>query len=179
MSRAASSLKARAPPSTRWGRRPQTRVSELHGFFTSLLGSANEEVRCASAAGPGRAQSGSASALVNYVLGVAGQNAAKARLHLGGTDRSAFLASVAARWARLDPAQHLSVRQVARQLREHDDRAQSVAGIETVRQRLTHPDRDGAIRRCMPKRPSASVQNPSATHPACRASCRKPSLVCL
>ncbi|MES2529745.1 MAG: helix-turn-helix domain-containing protein, partial [Pseudomonadota bacterium] len=51
---------------------------------------------------PERAQFDCASALVNYILGVAGQNAANARLHAPDTDRSAVLGSVAARWAQLD-----------------------------------------------------------------------------
>jgi hypothetical protein len=52
------------------------------------------------AAGPGH----SAGVLVNYVLGVAGQNAANARaLASSKMDRSAFLATVAAQWAQLDP----------------------------------------------------------------------------
>src|SRR5580704_12227076 len=45
---------------------------------------------------PGRAQFDSASALVNYILGLAGQYAAAARLLARDTDRSAFLATVAA-----------------------------------------------------------------------------------
>jgi hypothetical protein len=45
-----------------------------------------------------------ASALLNYVLGLAGRYAAGARLLPRETDRSAFLATVAARWERLDPA---------------------------------------------------------------------------
>ena len=71
---------------------------------------------------PERAQFDAASVLVNYVLGVGGQNAANARLHAGGPDRSAFLANVAARWAQLDPAEYPFVRQVATQLPGHDDR---------------------------------------------------------
>ena len=81
---------------------------------------------------PERAQFDTASALVNYVLGVAGQNAANGRLHAHGTDRSAFLATVAARWAQLDPAAYPFVRQVATQLREHDDRAQFLAGVDLI-----------------------------------------------
>ena len=72
------------------------------------------------------------SALVNYFLGVAGQNAANARLLPPGTDRSAFLAAVAARWARLDLKEHPFGRQVATQLREHDDREQFLAGIDLI-----------------------------------------------
>lgn len=69
---------------------------------------------------------------MNYILGVAGQNAANARLHAGGPDRSAFLAAVAARWAQLDPAEYPFVRQMTAQLRDHDDREQFLAGIDFI-----------------------------------------------
>jgi AcrR family transcriptional regulator len=81
---------------------------------------------------PGRAQFDSASALVNYVLGLAGQYAAAARLLPRDTDRSAFLATLAARWAQLDPAKYPFVHQVATQLPEHDDREQFLAGIDLI-----------------------------------------------
>lgn len=81
---------------------------------------------------PARAWFDSVSALVNYVLGVAGQNAANARLHTGDPDRSAFLSSVAARWTQLDPAQYPFVRRLADDLREHDDREQFLAGIDLI-----------------------------------------------
>ena len=81
---------------------------------------------------PERALFDAASALVNYILGVAGQNAANARLLPRDTDRSDFLAAVAARWAQLDPAEYPFVRQAATQLREHDDREQFLAGIDLI-----------------------------------------------
>ena len=81
---------------------------------------------------PEREQLDCASALVNYVLGVAGQNAANARLFAGETDRSAFLATVAARWAQLDPAEYPFVHRVATQLPGHDDREQFLAGIDLI-----------------------------------------------
>ena len=86
---------------------------------------------------PGPAQFDCASALLNYVLGLAGQYAAGARLLPRDTDRSAFLATVAARWAQLDPAAYPFVRQVARQLAEHDDREQFLAGIDLILAGLT------------------------------------------
>jgi len=79
-----------------------------------------------------RAQFNAASALVNYILGCAGQNAANARLAPPETDRSTVLASVAARWARLDPTEYPFVRQVAAQLPDHDDREQFLAGIDLI-----------------------------------------------
>jgi AcrR family transcriptional regulator len=87
---------------------------------------------------PARAQLDAASALVSYILGVAGQNAANARLLARGTDRAAFLASVAARWKQSDPAQYPFVHRVATQLREHDDREQFLAGIDLILAGIAH-----------------------------------------
>jgi AcrR family transcriptional regulator len=81
---------------------------------------------------PGRAQFDCASALLNYILGLAGQYAAGARLIPRGTDRSAFLATVAAQWVQRDPAQYPFVHQMAAQLAGHDDREQFLAGIELI-----------------------------------------------
>jgi AcrR family transcriptional regulator len=81
---------------------------------------------------PERSQFDCASALLNYILGLAGQYAAGSRLLPRGTDRTAFLAAFAAQWALLDPAEYPFVRQVAPQLPEHDDREQFVAGIDLI-----------------------------------------------
>ncbi|WP_330342109.1 TetR/AcrR family transcriptional regulator [Streptomyces sp. NBC_00557] len=74
----------------------------------------------------------SASALLNYILGVAGQNAANARAHAPGTDRTAFLGGIAEQWARLDPARYPFVHRLAAHLPEHDDREQFLAGIDLI-----------------------------------------------
>ena len=81
---------------------------------------------------PERAQFDCVSALLNYILGLAGQYAAAARLLPRETDRSAFLATIAARWAQLDPAKYPFVHQVATQLPGHDDRGQFLAGIDLI-----------------------------------------------
>ncbi|WP_207938879.1 TetR/AcrR family transcriptional regulator [Actinomadura darangshiensis] len=82
---------------------------------------------------PERAVPGSAGVLVNYILGVAGQNAANARaLADGKTDRSAFLATVATRWAHLDPARYPSLHKAGAHLRDHDDREQFLAGVDLI-----------------------------------------------
>ena len=81
---------------------------------------------------PERAQFDCASALVNYILGVAAQNAANARLLPRETDRTAFLATVAARWTQRDPAEYPFVHQVATQLPGHDDREQFLAGVDLI-----------------------------------------------
>ena len=70
---------------------------------------------------------------MNYILGVAGQNAANARaLASSKLDRATFLATVAARWAQLDPTRYPSVYRARTYLREHDDREQFLAGIDLI-----------------------------------------------
>lgn len=84
-----------------------------------------------------------AGALMNYVLGVAGQNAAQARSRAdklagngvgsgggGGVERAVFLDGVAAQWERLDLEKYPFVRKAAARLREHDDREQFLAGFD-------------------------------------------------
>jgi AcrR family transcriptional regulator len=81
---------------------------------------------------PEPAQFDCASAIVSYMLGLAGQCAAGVRLLTRDTDRSAFLATLAAQWEQLDPAQYPFTRRSATQLREHDDREQFLAGIDLI-----------------------------------------------
>ncbi|WP_433042076.1 TetR/AcrR family transcriptional regulator [Dactylosporangium sp. CS-033363] len=78
---------------------------------------------------PAKEQFTAASALLNYILGVAGQNAANARAQEPGTSRTDVLAAAS---ARLDPQRYPFVHTVAGQLREHDDRDQFLAGVDLV-----------------------------------------------
>jgi AcrR family transcriptional regulator len=80
---------------------------------------------------PERALFDAAGALVNYVLGVAGQNAANGRVLAGSeADRSVFLATIAAQWSQLDADKYPFAHKAATQLREHDDREQFLSGID-------------------------------------------------
>ncbi|SHN48164.1 TetR/AcrR family transcriptional regulator [Cryptosporangium aurantiacum] len=81
---------------------------------------------------PQKAQFNCVSALVNYILGLAGQYAAGARLLPRDTDRTAFLGTVATRWTQLDPAEYPFVHRMAAQLADHDDREQFLAGIDLI-----------------------------------------------
>lgn len=85
---------------------------------------------------PEHAQFNAATALMSFILGLAGQYAAGARLLPPGTDRAAVrkavLGAVAEKWMKLDPAEHPFVRQVAKMLPEHDDREQFIAGIDLI-----------------------------------------------
>ncbi|WP_213817081.1 TetR family transcriptional regulator [Glaciihabitans sp. dw_435] len=82
---------------------------------------------------PERDQFNAASALVNYVLGSAGQFTAGARINPEGLGRTEFLARVATRWTeRHDAATYPFAHRAAAQLREHDDREQFLAGIDIL-----------------------------------------------
>ncbi|WP_342705277.1 TetR/AcrR family transcriptional regulator C-terminal domain-containing protein [Burkholderia arboris] len=77
-------------------------------------------------------QFNAASALMHYLFGLAGQYAAGARLHSRETGQAEIVATVAERWAQLEPAQYPFVRKVAAQLATHDERAQFLAGIDLI-----------------------------------------------
>jgi AcrR family transcriptional regulator len=79
---------------------------------------------------PDQARFDAAGTLVNYVLGVAAQNAANARRLTEDRDRAAFLDTTATRWAQLDPERYPFVHATATQLREHDDREQFLTGVD-------------------------------------------------
>jgi AcrR family transcriptional regulator len=81
---------------------------------------------------PADSQFDCASALTNYILGVAGQNAANARTLPNGTDRKAWLKAVGTRWTQDDPESRPFLRRMTAQLSEHDDRQQFIAGIDFI-----------------------------------------------
>jgi hypothetical protein len=82
---------------------------------------------------PDGAQFNSATTLMSYIVGLAAQYAAGARLHLRETDRSVFLATVATQWtSQHDAATYPFVHQQATQLADHDDREQYLAGINLI-----------------------------------------------
>ena len=84
------------------------------------------------------AQFNAATALLSFILGLAGQYAAGARLSPRGADRTAFLGAIAAKWAQLDASEHPFVRHVAAQLPRHDDRTQFLAGIDMILAGMDH-----------------------------------------
>jgi AcrR family transcriptional regulator len=81
---------------------------------------------------PERAQFDCASALVSYVLGLAAQYAAGARLLAPDTERTAYLGATAEEWRRLDAAAFPFLHRVASQLPDHDEREQFLAGIDPI-----------------------------------------------
>ena len=96
------------------------RILERIGSQLAVLGLAEQ------------ARFNAATALLSFILGLAGQYAVGSRHFAGDMDRTTFLRAVAAQWAQLDPAQHPFVRQVAAHLPEHDDREQFLAGIDLI-----------------------------------------------
>ena len=72
------------------------------------------------------------SALVSYILGAAGQNAANARRFPPETVRGSYLAVVSDRWSQLEPSEYPFMWALAPHLNDHDDRMQFLAGIDLL-----------------------------------------------
>jgi AcrR family transcriptional regulator len=73
------------------------------------------------------------SALMAYILGMSGQNAANGQLaRERGLGRSDFLEKLSIVWSQLDPEEYPFARSVAGQMRAHDDRVDFLAGIDLI-----------------------------------------------
>ncbi len=80
-------------------------------------------------------------ALLNYILGVGGQNAANGQLaRARGLDRSDFLEAVATAWSQLDPHEYPFTRSVAGQVRAHDDRVDFLSGVDLILRGIESPE---------------------------------------
>lgn len=100
---------------------PMVRVMEGIGFQTSRLGVKDAALWQAT------------SALLNYILGVAGQNAANRQLAQAlKLERAGFLDEVATMWSGLDAADYPFTRAIGAHLRAHDDRADYLAGLDLI-----------------------------------------------
>lgn len=103
------------------GKMPMVRILEGIGRQVGALGV------------PDRALWQTASALLHYILGVAGQNAANAQFaREHEADRTDFLGAVADEWSQLDAAEYAFTRSMAAHLRDHDDRSDFLAGIDLI-----------------------------------------------
>jgi AcrR family transcriptional regulator len=103
------------------GQLPTVSILERIGQQIRALGVPEEE------------QWATVSALLSYILGVGGQNAANAQFaQTHGLDRSNFLDEVAIAWSQLDPQEYPFARSVAGQLQAHDDRMDFLAGIDLI-----------------------------------------------
>ncbi|SDT85997.1 transcriptional regulator, TetR family [Verrucomicrobium sp. GAS474] len=72
------------------------------------------------------------SALLSYILGVGGQNAANGQLALTQRGRSDFLEDLARVWSQLDPHAYPFTRSIAEKLPSHDDRIDFLDGIDFI-----------------------------------------------
>ena len=80
--------------------------------------------------------------LLNYILGVGGQNAANGQLgRERGLDRAESLGAVATVWGQLDADDYPFTRSMAAKLRTHDDRADFLAGIDLILRGILSPQR--------------------------------------
>jgi AcrR family transcriptional regulator len=109
---------------------PMVRILERIGQQVRALGVRDEE------------QWATVSALLSYILGVGGQNAANGQLaRARGLNRSDFLEAVSTVWSQLDPDEYPFARSVAGQLRAHDDRMDFLAGINLILRGIDSPRR--------------------------------------
>lgn len=110
------------------GQMPMVRILESLGQSVRGLGVLDEERWTA------------VGTLLNYILGVGGQNAANGRLaRRRGLDRSDFLEALATMWSQLDPDKYPFARSVAGRLRTHDDREDFLAGIDLILRGIDSP----------------------------------------
>ena len=109
------------------GRLPTVRLLERLGRQVAALGV------------PAGQQWVAACTLLNYLLGVGGQNAANASIaRVQDLERTHFLETLSAAWSQLDAQEYPFTRSVAAKLREHDDRADFLAGIDLIVQGMLH-----------------------------------------
>ncbi|TFW28870.1 TetR/AcrR family transcriptional regulator [Duganella callida] len=100
---------------------PMVRILESLGQQIRALGVAES------------AQWQAVSALLHYIIGVAGQNAANAQTaRARNAVRDDFLGAVADGWAQLDAVHFPFTRGIAARLRVHDDRADFLAGVDYI-----------------------------------------------
>lgn len=103
------------------GQLPVVRVLECLGRHVQALGV------------PQQAQWLTVSTLLQFILGVGGQNAANMQRARGdAVERADLLDKVAAAWSRLSPADYPFAHSMAGQLRAHDDRADFLAGVDLI-----------------------------------------------
>ncbi|GAA1814334.1 MULTISPECIES: TetR/AcrR family transcriptional regulator C-terminal domain-containing protein [Brevibacterium] len=73
-----------------------------------------------------------ATAILNYVLGVAAQMARNARSAAGGKSQAEWLEKRAAEWEQMDDRTHPFLHRVSADFRDHDDREQFIAGLDLL-----------------------------------------------
>jgi AcrR family transcriptional regulator len=107
------------------GKLPMVRIVDVLGQQVQALVAA-EEIEWAGA-----------SALLNFILGVGGQNAANAQTaQRQNLERDTFLGEISNEWLKLDPEEFPFAYRVAPRLPAHDDRADFLAGIDFIIQGL-------------------------------------------
>jgi AcrR family transcriptional regulator len=103
------------------GQLPIVRIVERIGQQVRVMGVPDEELWA------------TVSALMSYILGVAGQNAANRQLaRTRGINRADFLDAVSAAWLQLDPDDYPFAHSLAGPMRTHDDRVDFLAGIDII-----------------------------------------------
>jgi AcrR family transcriptional regulator len=105
--------------------------AELHSPLVRIFEPLGQQVRALGV--PAKDRRVTVSALLGYILGVAGQNAANGLFaRTQGVDRSDFLKAVSDAWSQLDPDEYPFARSIAGEMLDHDDRKDFLAGIDLI-----------------------------------------------
>jgi AcrR family transcriptional regulator len=105
--------------------------AELHSPLLRIVEPLGQQV--AALGVPLKEQRATVSALLGYILGVAGQNAANGLFaRTRRIARSEFLEAVSTVWSELDPKEYPFTRSIAGELPGHDDRKDFLAGIDLI-----------------------------------------------
>jgi AcrR family transcriptional regulator len=105
--------------------------AELHPPLVRILEPIGQQVRLLGV--PAKEQRATVGALLGYILGVGGQNAANGQFgRTRGIDRTDFLKAISAAWSQLDPDEYPFTCSIAGELPGHDDRLDFLAGIDLI-----------------------------------------------
>lgn len=110
-----------------------TQLSRSPSVTPRILESIGQQVRALGV--PQGSWFTAASALMHYILGAAGQNAANGaagRVLGPDMDRDEYLDATSKAWKELDPEAYPFTRAVADEMRAHDDRAEFLAGVDLI-----------------------------------------------
>jgi AcrR family transcriptional regulator len=105
--------------------------AELHPPLVRILEPIGQQVRLLGV--PAKEQRATVGALLGYILGVGGQNAANGQFgRTRGIDRTDFLKAISDAWSQLDPDEYPFTCSIAGELPGHDDRLDFLAGIDLI-----------------------------------------------
>ena len=114
--------------------------AELNSPMVRILERVGQQVRALGV--PEQEQWATVAALMNYILGVGGQNASNGQVaRKRGLNRSDFLEAMASVWLQLNSEEYPFTHSIADQLSAHNDRMDFLTGIDLILKGIESPQR--------------------------------------